>query len=72
MQFKLFVKIGTVLTGIILVIITLINMTAFMLQPTNALIFTNSLLLLLILLQLLIVSVLISIYEKGVRGGKRR
>ncbi len=72
MQFKIFVKIGTIITGIILVIITMINMTAFMLQPSNSAIFTNSLLLLLMLVQLLVVSILINIYESLGKGGRKR
>ena len=63
MQFKMFVKIGTILTAIILVFITIITLSAFALQPTEPILFTNSLLLVLILVQLLTVSSLVSIHD---------
>ncbi len=74
MKFKNFVKIGTILTAIILVFTTIVTLSAFALQPTQPLFFTNALLLVLILVQLLIVSALISIHDELAKkkGGRRR
>lgn len=73
MQFKQFVKIGLTAASIILVIATLITLTAFALNPNEIAIFTNALLLVLILVQLLTVNMLMYIYERpSKKGGRKR
>jgi len=62
MKFKPIVKTGTILVGVLLVIITLLAMGVFALVPaaTN---FTNVLILTMVLMQLLTVIVLIHIHD---------
>jgi hypothetical protein len=70
MKFKPIVKTGTILVGVLLVIITLLAMGVFALVPaaTN---FTNVLILTMVLMQLLTVIVLIHIHDV-LAGGQRR
>jgi len=73
MEFKEFVKIGIVLSMVIIVGVVILALSKFALDLSNAVIFTNILLLLIVIVQLLEVSVLIYIYEilKG-KGGRRK
>lgn len=74
MKFKLFVKVGTVVAAIILVFVTMIMLSLFALEPSQPIIFTNVLLLVITLVLLLIVSAIISIHDVLVsqRRGRRR
>ena len=64
MMFANFVKIVAVMIEIILALVILIVFTAFALQPTELLIFTNALLLVMIMVQLYTVNTLTDLYEK--------
>ena len=73
MQFKPIVKVGITIASIILVLAALMTMTTFALNPSEPIIFTNALLMVLIIVQLLTVNMLIHIYEKsGKKGGRKR
>ena len=73
MGFKEFVKIGIILSMVILVGVVILALSIFALNLSNAVVFTNILLLLIVIVQLLEVSILIYIYEtvKG-KGGRRK
>ena len=71
MEFKKYVKIGITAASLILVFAALMTMTIFALNPSQPIVFTNALLMVLILVQLLVVNMLIYIYEK-MEGGRRR
>jgi hypothetical protein len=62
-MFKDFVKMATILTAIIIVLVTIITLSVFAMQPGEPIIFTNAILLILILVQLFMINVLIHIYE---------
>ena len=64
MLFSNFVKIIAVMIEIILALVILIVFTAFALQPTELLIFTNALLLVMIMVQLYTVNTLTDLYQK--------
>jgi len=64
MKFKLFVKAVTIIVEVIITLITLIMFTAFALKPTEISLLTNSLILVMIMVQLYTVSVLLDTYEK--------
>jgi len=64
MRFKMFVRTITVFVQIILALVILIVFTAFALQPTEILLFTNALILIMIMVQLYTVNVLTELYEK--------
>lgn len=71
MKYKLFVKIATIIVEVILVLILLMTFTIFAMKPEPE-IFTNALLLILILVQLFTVNMLMNVYEKLEKGGKRK
>jgi hypothetical protein len=64
MMFRNFVKIVAVLVEIILALVILVVFTAFALQPTELLIFTNALILIMIMVQLYTVNTLTDLYEE--------
>ena len=64
MMFKNFVKAITVMVEIILALVILIVFTAFALQPTELLLFTNALILVMIMVQLYTVNTITDLYEK--------
>ena len=73
MQFKEVFKVGLTIVSVILVLAALITMTAFALNPSEPIIFTNALLMVLILVQLLTINMLMYIYEgPDKKGGRRR
>jgi hypothetical protein len=70
MKFKIFVKSITVFVQIILAMVILIVFTAFALNPTEILFFTNALILIMIMVELYTVNMLTELYEK-LEGRKR-
>jgi hypothetical protein len=64
MKFKLFVKTVTSIVEVILAFIILIMFTAFALKPAEIDLLTNSLILIMVLVQLYTVNVLMDVYEK--------
>lgn len=64
MKFNLFVKSVTTIVQIILALVILIVFTAFAIRPTEVLLFTNALILVMIMVQLYSVNVLLDVYEK--------
>jgi hypothetical protein len=64
MMFCNFIKIMAVMVEIILALVILVVFTAFALQPTEILIFTNALLLVMIMVQIYTVNTLTDLYEK--------
>jgi hypothetical protein len=64
MKFKLFVKTVTTIVEVIVALIVLVMFTAFALKPTEIALFTNSLILIMIMVQLYTVNVLLDMYEK--------
>jgi hypothetical protein len=64
MMFRNIVKIIAVLVQIILALVILVVFTAFALQPTELLIFTNALILVMIMVQLYTVNTLTDLYEE--------
>jgi membrane protein YdbS with pleckstrin-like domain len=71
MEFKKYVKIGITAASLILVFAALMTMTIFALDPSQPIIFTNALMMVLIIVQLLVVNMLMYIYER-MEGGRRR
>jgi len=63
-MFKNFVKAVTVMVEIVLALVILIVFTAFALQPTELLLFTNALVLVMIMVQLYTVNTITDLYEK--------
>jgi len=70
MKYKLFIVAATVAAEFLIALVILMNFGAFAAQPNQLLILTNSLLLVIVLVQLYTVNILISIYEK-VDGRKK-
>ncbi len=70
MKFKVFIKSITVFVQIILAMVILIVFTAFALNPTEILFFTNALILIMIMVELYTVNILTEVYEK-LEGRKR-
>jgi len=70
MKFKIFIKSITVFVQIILAMVILIVFTAFALNPTEILFFTNALILIMIMVELYTVNMLTELYEK-LEGRKR-
>ncbi|MHA1874690.1 MAG: hypothetical protein ACTSVB_11310 [Candidatus Heimdallarchaeaceae archaeon] len=64
MNKRTFLRALTVLVQIILAIIVLLMFTAFAMQPTQLLLFTNALILVMIMVQLYTINVLTDLYEK--------
>jgi hypothetical protein len=64
MKFKLFVRTVTVFIEVVMTLIILIMFTAFALRPTEISLLTNSLILVMIMVQLYTVNVLLDVYEK--------
>jgi hypothetical protein len=64
MMFKNFVKAITVMVQIVLALVILMVFTAFALQPTELLLFTNALILVMIMVQLYTVNTITDLYEK--------
>jgi len=64
MKFNLFVKSVTTIVQVILALVILIVFTAFAIRPTEVLLFTNALILVMIMVQLYSVNVLLDVYEK--------
>ena len=64
MKFKIFVKSITIFVQIILAMVILIVFTAFALNPTEILFFTNALILIMIMVELYTVNMLTEVYEK--------
>ena len=64
MKFKIFIKSITVFVQIILAMVILIVFTAFALNPTEILFFTNALILIMIMVELYTVNMLTEVYEK--------
>lgn len=64
MKFKLFIKTITVFVEIIVTLIVLIMFTAFAVRPGEISLLTNSLILVMIMVQLYTVNVLLDVYEK--------
>lgn len=64
MKFSLFVKSVTTIVQVILALVILIVFTAFAIRPTEVLLFTNALILVMIMVQLYSVNVLLDVYEK--------
>jgi len=71
MKFKLVVKTITTFVEVILTLILLVLFTAFALKPTEISLFTNSLILVMIMVQLYTVNVLLDMYEKLDKVRKR-
>jgi antibiotic biosynthesis monooxygenase (ABM) superfamily enzyme len=71
MKFKLFVRSVTVIVEIILTLIILIMFTAFAIKPTELTLFTNSLILVMIMVQLYTVNVLIDVGDQIEKVKKR-
>jgi hypothetical protein len=71
MKFKLFVRTVTVVVEIILTLIILIMFTAFAIKPTEISLFTNSLILVMIMVQLYTVNVLIDVSDQIGKVKKR-
>ncbi|MBR9682413.1 MAG: hypothetical protein GOV02_01945 [Candidatus Aenigmarchaeota archaeon] len=72
MQFKQIFRIGLTAASALLVLASLVTMTAFALNPGEPIIFTNALLMVLILVQLLTVNMLMYIYDGPVKKGGRK
>jgi hypothetical protein len=70
MKFIELIKPSIIIAEVLLVIIGLIMMVAFALDPTNYAILNNVLLTILIVAQLLTATVLIQVYER--LGGRKR
>lgn len=70
MRFKLFVGVATFIVELILTVIIFMMFFAFAMRPTEILLLTNSLVLVMIMTQLYAVNVLMNIYEK--LGKERR
>lgn len=70
MKFKIFIKSITIFVQIILAMVILIVFTAFALNPTEILFFTNALILIMIMVELYTVNMLTELYEK-LEGRKR-
>ena len=64
MKFNLAIKVITNVIEVILTLILLVMFTAFALKPTELSLFTNSLILVMIMVQLYTANVLLDIYEK--------
>jgi hypothetical protein len=64
MMFKNIVKAITVMVEIVLALVILMVFTAFALQPTELLLFTNALVLVMIMVQLYTVNTITDLYEK--------
>ena len=64
MMFKNFIKAVTVMVEIVLALVILIVFTAFAIQPTELLLFTNALILVMIMVQLYTVNSITDLYEK--------
>ena len=73
MQYELreFVRTGMLLTSFIISVVTVMALTIFASQPTNAILFTNSLLLVVILTQVLSVLILSEI-KQNLEGGRKK
>lgn len=63
MMFKTFVNIGITLTAFLMVILTIATLSVFAMNPTESILFTNTILLVLTLVQLLGITVLLHIYD---------
>lgn len=72
MRFKLFVGIATFFVEFILTVIIFMIFLAFAMRPTEILLLTNSLVLIMIMTQLYTVNVLINIYDKLKQPRRRR
>ena len=70
MKFKIFIKSITIFVQIILAMVIFIVFTAFALNPTEILFFTNALILIMIMVELYTVNMLTELYEK-LEGRKR-
>jgi len=64
MEFKIIVKGIIVFIQVILALVVLIILTAFAISPSEVLLFTNALLLIMIMVELYTVNVLIDLHEK--------
>ena len=64
MKFKLFVKALTIFVEVVVTLIVLIMFTAFAVKPTEISLLTNSLILVMIMVQLYTVNILLGVYEK--------
>ncbi len=64
MIFKNFIRAVTVMVEIVLALVILVVFTAFALQPTELLLFTNALILIMIMVQLYTVNTITDLYEK--------
>jgi hypothetical protein len=64
MNKKLFLRSLTVLVQVILAVVVLIMFAAFAMKPTELLLFTNALILVMIMVQLYTINVLTDLYEK--------
>jgi hypothetical protein len=64
MMFKLVIKTITTVVEVILTMILLIMLTAFALKPDEISLFTDSLILVMIMVQLYTINVLLDLYEK--------
>jgi len=64
MKFKLFVRTVTVFVEVVVTLIVLLMFTAFAIRPTEISLLTNSLILVMIMVQLYSVNVLLDVYEK--------
>jgi hypothetical protein len=64
MMFKLVVKTITLVVEFVLTAILLIMLTAFAMKPTEISLFTDSLILVMIMVQLYSVNVLLDLYDK--------
>jgi len=64
MKFKLFVRSVTIFVEVIVTLIVLIMFAAFAIRPTEISLLTNSLILVMIMVQLYTVNVLLDVYEK--------
>jgi hypothetical protein len=64
MKYKIYVKVITAMVQIILAFVMLLLFTAFAIRPTEFLLLTNALILMMVMVQLYSVSILTDIYEK--------
>lgn len=71
MKFRLFTKTVTTIVQIILTLVIIVMFTAFAIKPTEIALFTNSLILVMIMVQLYTVNVLLDVYEKFEKVKKR-
>jgi len=70
MKYPEIVNSGIIIIQILLVIVTIILLSAFAMMPTDSSMLTNALLTIMILAQLFTVNILINIYNKV--GGRKR